>query len=447
MWTTRSLQTVCSLLRHEKALDLAQDWKPLYDYLARFHLTPSTRSVGNFSADHLYAHQTHIVKLIAKMRRYFIGGSKDEAAAAVAAAGGYGAAALSVGSAPALSAGEEVLSTFIPFLCPFDNAYFKSQALICLFFPTHVRQPAAPTGAGNETASGPAASVASLRELFRLYAPFTSNLIDVCPLTVILNVQLYARCAKHALGLEPVAGAGELMAPFAAQHRAAFFSTFLQLLELDVGNQHTHNLHRSWTNYTTLVYGTHRPAKLDDLAAYFAKYIIYTLHHGQTPRANSDSNGDGADLDEPMADGPAGGSAATNGEAAKSTQDLLTSLLFTIRAYFHPSNASAKGARVLATFLQRLTEHWAKRMGREIRGDAPYPRRYYLDPSNLDFVLAVQPIAMQGLYSKSPHMVAACESALRNLAAFHPQHILPLLISNVEQSLVDVNSSHRMMSR
>jgi hypothetical protein len=65
----------------------------------------------------------------------------------------------------------------------------------------------------------------------------------------------------------------------------------------------------------------------------------------------------------------------------------------------------------------------------------------------LDFVLAVQPIAMQGLYSKSPHMVAACEGALRNIAAFHPQHILPLLISNVEQSLVDVNSSHRMMSR
>ena len=414
------MQTVCSLFRHEKSFDLALDWKPLYAFLSKYHLNASTRSICNFSAEQMYAHQTHLVKLIAKCRKYFVGG-KNESTAAAGAADGYGAAILSVGSAPSLSAGEEVLSTFIPFLSPFDNSYFKSQALLCLFFPSQIHQVklrATPLPEGVT----PGASLSSFHQLFKLYTPFTDNLIDICPLTIILNFQLYARMAKHGLGVEVETDSGtrEVMSSFLSARKASFFSTFLQILELDIGNKHSQNMHRQWTNYTSLVYGTHRPARLDDAAAYFAKLVIYSLHYGQQK--------DGAD-----------------GSDAKSTQDLLTSLLYTLRTYYHPSN-TGKWTGVLAILIDRLTEHYCKRLGREIRGEVRYDRKYFLDPNNLDFLLAVQPIAMQGLYSKSPTMISACESSLRNLASFFPQHILPLLVSNIEQSLVDVNTSHRMMS-
>lgn len=43
-------------------------------------------------------------------------------------------------------------------------------------------------------------------------------------------------------------------------------------------------------------------------------------------------------------------------------------------------------------------------------------------------------------------MIAHCEIALRHLATFFPSLILPNLIGSIEQSLVDVNTSHRMMS-
>jgi len=420
------MQCATGLFAHEKAYDLSLDWRPFYALLSRFHLTASTRSAAVFSAEQLYSHQITLVKLISKARRYFIGGQSNEAdmKAAAEESGGWGSPVLGEGSKPALSAGEEVLSTFIPFLCPFDNAYFKSQALLCLFFPSHIHQselqPSRPAH------SGPGASVTSFKELQKLYTPFTDNLIDVCPLTVTLNMQLYSRMAKHALGVEDDDGQ-ELMAGFVQRHRADFYSTFLQLLELDVGNQQSQNMHRHWTNYTSLVAGTHRPARLDDCAHYFAKLIAYTLH---------------------MRDDPAAAAAASNeGQApVKSSQELLTSLLFTLRNYFHPSNSSGKAGSVLATFLARLVQFYCKRLGREIRGEAKYSKKYYLDPANLDLLLVVQPIAMQGLYSKSSTMVSACESALRHLATFHPQHILPPLISNIEQSLVDVNTSHRLMS-
>jgi hypothetical protein len=87
-----------------------------------------------------------------------------------------------------------------------------------------------------------------------------------------------------------------------------------------------------------------------------------------------------------------------------------------------------------------------QRLGREIRGEVSYDKKYFLDPTNYDFVLAIQPIALQGLYSKSPHMISHCELSLRHLATFFPSLILPGLMQSIEQSLVDVNASHRMMS-
>jgi hypothetical protein len=418
------MQCATGLFSHEKAYDLSLDWRPFYAYLARYHLTASARSASIYSADQMYAHQVTLVKLINHARRYFIGGQASEAnTEAAAEASGWSSPKLTEGSTPALSAGEEVLSTFIPFLCPFDNAYFKTQALLCLFFPSHIHQ--SESQHSRPAHAGPGANIASFTQVLKLYTPFTDNLIDICPLTVTLNLQLYARMAKHALGVETEDGR-ELMAPFMQRHRTSFFSTFLQLLELDIGNQHSQNMHRNWTNYTWLVAGTHKPARLDDLANYFAKLIVNTLH-----MRDGDDEADGSN---------------SNAEKPKTTQELLTSLLYTLRNYFHPSNSSGKAGSVLATFMSRLMHFYAKRLGREIRGEVRYAKKYYLDPSNLDVLLVVQPIAMQGLYSKSNTMVSACESALRHLATFHPQHILPPLLRDIEQSLVDVNTSHRMMS-
>lgn len=115
-----SMSIIIALYRHEKNYDLSFDWKALYSYLSRYHLNDSTRSISIFASDSMAQHQRTLVKLIAKSRRYFVGGGTE-----VETGGFASPIPISEGSV-----GEEVLNTFIPFLSPFDNKYFASQVSI-----------------------------------------------------------------------------------------------------------------------------------------------------------------------------------------------------------------------------------------------------------------------------------------------------------------------------
>jgi hypothetical protein len=224
-----------------------------------------------------------------------------------------------------------VLNTFIPFLSPFDNKYFASQALICLFFPSHINQSRASTAVAGAL---PGATRSSFHQLLKLYTPFTQNLIDICPLTIQLNMQIYARLVKHGLGV--LTGEGtEILAPFVSKQLSVFFSTFLQTLELDIGGKSSQNMHRHWTVYRELVHGNHRSDSLSDMADNFAKFVAYTLHYGQN--------------------------AQTDAEKKSSTQGLLTSLLYTLRTYVHPSHTSGRAwHEAIGTFLVRICKHYCK---------------------------------------------------------------------------------------
>jgi len=493
---TKMMNLIISLYRHEKDLDLAFDWKDLYGILSRFHLHTSARGLAMYPPDAMRVHYRTLVHLIAKTRRYFIGGEVEpdwemegklisEGAALPAStecapapqpspspppSGSPSPPPVSYGRAPAASCGEAVVNTFVPFLCPFDNVYFKSQALICLFFPSHLRRgdgksksedhhmsdddkakiaASASSVGGGSWADGsglphtvgqtPGTNVAAYQSVFKLYTPFTSNLIDVCPLTVICNLQLYSRMAKHALGYEIIAGSGEeLMSSFVLANHASLFSTFQQLLELDIGGQASANGHRRWSAYSTLVHGVQKPARNEDMAKFFAKYVVYTLHHGQ-------KKGAGGEQADEVTSVSTDSSSSSSTPRWKSTQFLLTSLLYTLRPYFHPSHSSSH-AGVLGSLVAYLSAYYCTRLGREIRGEVPYDDKYKLDANNLDFMLALHPLLMQGLYSKSHSMVQMCADALRQLACFYPLHLHPSLVSSISQSLVDVTTSHRLMT-
>lgn len=128
------------------------------------------------------------------------------------------------------------------------------------------------------------------------------------------------------------------------------------------------------------------------------------------------------------------------------TLNLLQQLLMSVATFFHPSNVG-RWSNDLGQLMDQLARYYAKRHGKEKRGELKVPKERALDASDTAFVKALLPVAMQALYSKVPALIGAAEHVLRHMSYIHPPSlVLAPVLRQCYGALQQTTSSHRTMS-
>ena len=212
---------------------------------------------------------------------------------------------------------------------------------------------------------------------------------------------LYARLSKHQLSFSLL------------PHLPRLFSTYLQLLELDVGGQQSANHTRTVQAYPWLNdHSQSQPARRPQPVA---------GHHRRVPPP-----------------------------PPRAQRALRAVPPRTVPAHHRHLHAPVQpGPLVQASVrLPRCPRHSVRQAARqgEPAGRRGTAKEQFLAADNNDFVSVLLPVALQALFSKSHSMVSAAESWLKHTAYWHPSLVLPALLEHVYPALDDLSSPHRMLS-
>ena len=219
-----------------------------------------------------------------------------------------------------------------------------------------------------------------------------SRFIGSCGASRSMWWSLFARVAKHT------PGSAEILAPYLS----TLFTDFFQSLSLGGYKGPCARASReSFPHSLQWLAGDRRPAERP-----MAKIIVYTLH-------------------------------------SKITRDLIANFFQLTRTHFHPTNVGAH-LRSLSVFLASLGAYYAKRFGRQERGQGG-DSKDNLDPKDTFFPDVAMPAARSAMYSKFPGMVHAALSFATRVGAIHKNKVLGPLGAEWVPSLKNVSQPHRTM--
>jgi ferredoxin len=114
-------------------------------------------------------------------------------------------------------------------------------------------------------------------------------------------------------------------------------------------------------------------------------------------------------------------------------------------AYYHPSN-SGRWSQSLGNFIVMVAGHYVKRIGRESRGTAHYPREFYIDATDMALPHLMRDVAIVAMYSKNGQLANSSAATLARLSYVLPQEIVPLFVAQIQPALTSSGEARRMMA-
>ncbi|EIW86450.1 hypothetical protein CONPUDRAFT_78796 [Coniophora puteana RWD-64-598 SS2] len=152
-------------------------------------------------------------------------------------------------------------------------------------------------------------------------------------------------------------------------------------------------------------------------------------------------------------DGPVRGESAASSSSEASGQvgyragskalDSLDKLITSLESFFHPSN-HGHWSMILTNFLTRLTLEFSERWYDEQQRSCKTPAAQRLTPDiRRSFVLTLRTPALLSMFSKDPTSMSMAHSAVRIMAIFEPNLMMPQLLERAYGGLEVVNETHR----